>query len=173
MTRPAQFALFVISALVLAACGTPDGNNAGSQVAHTIGPEGAGNLTATTPFTVPAMERAFPGMEVVTVAEGDMPSFHIREAGSNAPVYVVTPDWTRGYAGAVSTSLPDVTGPGGLRAGVSRLSAAPETLKTNCAAPEMAGEITLVCDSPHFRLEFAGPGADPLLARQTYLPPLP
>lgn len=172
MTRLAQLAFSLISALVLAACGTPDGR-AGSDAAHTIGPEGAGNLTATTPFTVPAMERAFPGLEVVTVSDRDLPAFHIRAASGQETLYVVTPDWTRGYAGAVSSTSPDVTGPDGLRAGVSRLSGAPEPLNASCAAPEMAGEITLVCDSPHFRLEFAGPGPDPLLARQTYLPPLP
>lgn len=172
MTRLALPTVSLISALVLAACGTPYGSER-SEMTHTIGPEGAGGLTAATPFTVPAMERAFPGLEVITVVGADMPTFHIYEATNSAPVYVVTPDWTRGYAGAVSTGLPDVTGPDGLRAGVSRLSEAPQPLKENCAAPEMAGDITLICESPNFRLEFSGPGPDPLLARQTYLPPLP
>ena len=54
-----------------------------------------------------------------------------------------------------------------------RLSDVPSALKASCAEPSPAGAITLICDSPGFRLEFSGTGADPLLARQTYLPPLP
>lgn len=163
-------------ALLLAACGTPDGqaeNGDASAGAYTIGPDGAGGLKAPTPFTVPAMERAFPGLEVVTVSEGGLPAFHIREAGSAAPLYIVTPDWTRGYAGAVAATSAEVTGPGGLRAGVSKLSDAPANLQAACAAPEASGEITLSCETDRFRLEFSGAGDDPLLARQTYLPPVP
>lgn len=163
-------------ALILAACGTPEGEAGNGETvagAYTIGPEGAAGLAAETPFTVPAIERAFPGLEVVTVAEGDLPAFHIRKAGNEAPLYIVTPDWTRGYAGAVAATSAEVYGPEGLRAGISRLSDAPARLKTACAPPEMPGEITLVCQMPGFRLEFSGAGSDPLLTRQTYLPPVP
>ncbi|PKP80500.1 MAG: hypothetical protein CVT79_14530 [Alphaproteobacteria bacterium HGW-Alphaproteobacteria-18] len=155
--------------VILAACAAPEN----AQAPYTIGPEGAGGLSAQTPFTVPAIERAFPGLDVITVAETDLPAFHIREAGSETPLYIVTPDWTRGYAGAVATTSPDVIGPGRLRAGLSHLSDVPATLPPTCAAPETPGEITLVCETPGFRLEFSGAGNDPLLARQTYLPPVP
>lgn len=168
MTRPALLSLCVI----LAACGTPAGQADGGA-AYTIGPEGAVNLKAATPFTLPAIERAFPGLDVVTMPDPEMPAFHVRGAGSAAPLYIVTPDWTRGYTGAVATASPDVAGPGGVRAGVSRLADVPEALKTGCAPPETASEITLACESPHYRLEFSGAGANPLLVRQTYLPPLP
>lgn len=172
MTRLVPLAL----ALSLMACGTPE-SRAGQQKAGThsyrIGPEGAAGLTGQTPFTVPAMERAFPELEVITVSDPETPAFHIREAGSQAPLYIVTPDWTRGYAGAVATTSPDVSGPGGLRAGFSRLSDAPADLKVACAAPEAEGEITLLCQAGRFRLEFSGAGETPLLARQTYLPPVP
>lgn len=163
-------------ALILAACGTPEGgagNGDASAGAYTIGPNGAGNLTARTAFTVPAMERAFPGLDVVTVPEGDLPAFHIRAAGSQAPLYIVTPDWTRGYAGAVATRSAEVSGPGGLRAGTSRLSQVPAPFKARCAPPEAASDVSLVCESGRLRLEFAGKGDDPLLVQQTYLPPLP
>lgn len=168
MPHPALLAL----CLILAACGTPAGQADGGA-AYTIGPEGAGNLKAATPFTVPAIERAFPGLEVVTVASPEMPAFHLREAGSAAPLYVVTPDWTRGYAGAVATTSPDVAGPGGIRAGTSRLADVPEALRAGCAPPQTASEITLVCESLHYRLEFGEASSNPLLVRQTYLPPLP
>ncbi|ABI77270.1 putative lipoprotein [Hyphomonas neptunium ATCC 15444] len=172
MTRPVSLAL----ALILAACGTPEGRAGQDETgapAHTIGPEGAGGLSAQTPFTVPAMERAFPELEVITLSDPDTPAFHIRETGGAAPLYIVTPDWTRGYAGAVATTSPDVSGPGQLRAGRSRLSDAPAELTATCAAPETAGEITLICEADRFRLEFSGAGDNPLLARQTFLPPVP
>ncbi|MGE6699311.1 hypothetical protein ACQKH5_16560 [Hyphomonas sp. NPDC076900] len=172
MPQPPLPAPSLLLALILAACGTPAGHS-GDEAAYFIGPEGASSLTAETPFTVPALERAFPGLDVVTIPDADMPAFHIREAGSSAPLYVVTPDWTRGYAGAVATTSPDVAGPGGVRAGASRLADVPEGLKTRCAPPQTASEIGLVCENPHFRLEFSGTGADPLLVRQTYLPPVP
>lgn len=168
MTRAA---LIVLSTL-LAACGTPDGE-ASAEAAYTIGPEGAGNLKGETPFTLPAIERAFHGLDVLAVSVTGTPVFEVREPGSSAALYVVTPDWTRGYAGAVGTASPDVAGPNNLRAGMSRLSDVPIALKANCAEPSPAGAVTLVCDSPGFRLEFSGTGADPLLARQTYLPSLP
>lgn len=169
--------LAVACALILAACGTPEGRAEQDEAAarYRIGPDGAGGLSAQTPFTVPAIERAFPELEVVTVSvsSAGLPAFHIREAGSTAPLYIVTPDWTRGYAGAVTTTSPSVSGPGGLRAGVSRLSDAPTGLTATCAAPETPGEITLTCEAGRLRLEFTGAGNDRLLARQTYLPPLP
>lgn len=168
MTRAA---LIVLIAL-LAACGTPDGE-ASAEGAYTIGPEGAGNLRAETSFTLPAVERAFPGLDVITITDTGLPAFEIREPGSSAALYVVTPDWTRGYAGAVSTASPEVAGPNNLRAGMSRLSDVPTALKASCAEPSPGGAATLVCDSPGFRLEFSGTGADLLLARQIYLPPVP
>lgn len=167
--------LSLVCALILAACGTPEGGAGTGEAgaAYTIGPDGAGDLTAQTAFTVPAIERAFPGLEVVTVSDPSLPAFHIREAGDGAPLYIVTPDWTRGYAGAVSTEAGEVSGPGGLRAGTSRLSDTPADLKSACTLPETEGEITLTCEAGRFRLEFSSRGSDPLLARQTYLPPLP
>ena len=174
MTRLAP-AFFLACALILAACGTPEGGTGqnSAQAAYEISPDGAGGLMAQTPFTVPAIERAFPELEVVTVSDAALPAFHVREAGSQTPLYIVTPDWTRGYAGAVSTASPDVSGPGGLRAGLSRLSEAPAALTSTCAAPETAGDITLICEAGRFRLEFTGAGNNPLLTRQTYLPPVP
>jgi hypothetical protein len=161
-------------ALILSACGTPEGRSGnGGDGAYTIGPDGAAGLAAQTPFTVPAMERAFPGLVVVTISDPDTPAFHIRAAGSDTPLYIVTPDWTRGYAGAVATRSAKVSGPGGLRAGESRLSDVPGQLKSSCAPPEMESDISLVCETGRLRLEFAGPGGDLLLVQQTYLPPLP
>ena len=169
--------LALACALALAACGTPEGRNGSGAEAedgpYTISADGAAGLAAQTPFTVPAMEGAFPGLEVVTLSDPDTPAFHIRETGSEVPLYIVTPDWTRGYAGAVATRSAKVSGPGGLRAGASRLSEVAAPLKSSCAAPETESDISLVCESGRLRLEFAGTGGDLLLQQQTYLPPVP
>lgn len=169
--------LTLACALALAACGTPEGRSASGtgagETAYTIGPDGAAGLKAQTPFTVPAMERAFPDLEVVTISDPETPAFHIRETGSEMPLYIVTPDWTRGYVGAVATRSVEVSGPGGLRAGESRLSEVASPLKANCAPPETQSDISLVCESGRLRLEFSGTGGDLLLLQQTYLPPVP
>jgi hypothetical protein len=171
MTR----AFCLASTLLLAACTAP-GGEAGpgeADAPYRIGPDGAAGLTEAAPFTVPAMERAFDGLDVVSLSDPDLPAFEARVPATGAPLYVVTPDWSRGFAGAASTSAADVVGPGGIRAGRSRLSDVADDLKTACAPPEEAGEMVLVCESDRFRLEFTGETGDPLLARQTYLPPLP
>jgi hypothetical protein len=169
--------LALACALALAACGTPEGRSASgtgaAETAYTIGPDGAAGLAAQTPFTVPAMERAFPGLEVVTISDPETPAFHIRETGREMPLYIVTPDWTRGYAGAVATRSAEVSGPGGLRAGESRLSEVAAPLKASCAPPETQSDISLVCESGRLRLEFSGMDGDLLLLQQTYLPPIP
>lgn len=166
--------LLLASTLGLVACCTPaSGGGAPGAPLHTIGPDHAGGLKTATPFTIPAIERAFEGLEVVSVSDPEQPRFLVRLPGSETPLYVVTPDWTRGYAGAVSTSSADVGGPGGLRAGRSRLSEVPEELRAACHVPEDAGEISLSCETGSFQLDFTGTGPDPLLALQTYLPPLP
>ncbi|MBY9068478.1 hypothetical protein K1X12_16370 [Hyphomonas sp. WL0036] len=163
------------SILLLTACTAPEGKAGPGEAdaPYRIGPDGAAGLTEAAPFTVPAMERAFEGLEVVSLPDPDLPAFEARIPATGAPLYVVTPDWSRGYTGAVSTSAADVAGPGGIRAGRSRLSDVAEELKAACAPPEEAGEIVLVCESDRFRLEFTGETGNPLLARQTYLPPLP
>ncbi|MFN4023712.1 MAG: hypothetical protein ACK4MQ_02675 [Hyphomonas sp.] len=173
--------------LILAACtaadlpdGTPNNEPASSagesrpagSLLH-IGPEGAGGLTASIPFTVQAAERAFPGYDVVSAGEAEAPAFHVRPPGSEAPVFIITPDWSRGFAGAVSTGDSAVAGPGGVRAGLTRLGDVPEALTADCAAPDKTGAYDLVCAAGSFRLEFKGTGEDALLARQTWLPPLP
>ena len=168
-------------ALILSACGTPEGRaTAGSETAepaYTISPEGAGGLKAATPFTVPAMERAFPRLEVVTVSDPDTPAFHVREPGSLAPLYVVTPDWTRGYAGAVATSDPGVEGAGGLRVGVTRYSGLPQGWQGLCVEEAGPSGNGYTCEQQAegagFRLEFVPDEDDPLLSRMIFLPPVP
>lgn len=175
-------------ALTLAACMAdelPDGEtrkdtpaphagdtNAADNLLY-IGPEGAGGLTASIPFTVQAAERAFPGYEIVSAGSADTPAFEVRAPGNEAPVFIITPDWTRGFAGAVSTGDSAVAGPGGIRAGLTRLGEVPGALTADCAAPDKTGGYDLVCQTASFRLEFKGTGEDALLARQTWLPPLP
>ena len=169
MTRSSWIAL----ALCLTACAAPQAGN-GEAGTYTIGPDGAARLSEATPFTVPALKRAFPGLDVVSfTTEAGAPVFHIRQPGSDTPLYIVTPDWTRGYAGAVATETGEVSGPGGLRTGTSQLGDVPAGLKTSCAPPEAEGEIDLVCESGRFRVEFAGEGENAVLIRQTFLPPLP
>lgn len=168
MTR----AFWIALALCLTVCAAPQAGN-GDAGTYTIGPDGAARLSEATPFTVPALERAFPGLDVVAFNEAGLPVFHIRAPGETEPLYIVTPDWTRGYAGAVATETGEVSGPGGLRAGKSQLGDVPAELKASCAPPEAGGEIDLVCESGRFRIEFAGEGESAVLIRQTFLPPLP
>ncbi|MBA4227928.1 MAG: hypothetical protein C0456_15000 [Hyphomonas sp.] len=169
MTRPTLLAL----CLILAACAVPDGTPDTGAAGYTISADGAGGLRAQTPFTVPAMERAFPGLEVITVAEGDMPAFHIREPGSTAPLYIVTPDWTRGYAGAVATRSASVTGPDGIRAGVTRYSELAESWRSDCRAEPDLRDGPITCERPGIRLSFPASRDDPVLAEIVFLPPLP
>ena len=168
MTRPALLSLCVI----FAACGTPAGQADGGA-AYTIGPDGAGNLKAATPFTVPAIERACPGLEVVTVPDAEMPAFHVREPGSTTPLYIVTPDWTRGYAGAVATRSPSVTGPDGIRAGVTRYSDLVESWHSDCRSEPGLRDGPITCERPGIRLSFPASRDDPVLAEIVFLPPLP
>lgn len=138
-----------------------------------IGPDGAGQLTGGFPFTVQAAERAFPGYEVVSAGDAETPALQVRRPGSEAAVFIITPDWTRGFAGAVSTGDSAVAGPGGIRAGVTRLGGVPDGLKTGCAVPDEPAGESLVCETASFRLEFQGTGEEALLTRQTWLPPAP
>lgn len=158
---------------LLTACGTPERGAAAPEPGAVlrIGPSGTMGLTAATPFTLPALERAFPGFEVVAVQQAGQPAFNITEPGDIAPVFVVTPDWTRGYAGAVATADRRVEGPGGMRAGVTRHSQLPEDWQSDC------GGAPLTCEQLEggtgLRLEFASGEADPVLAQMIYLPPVP
>lgn len=167
----------LLAALILAACtaaDVPDGETdtdaPPADPVLRIGPGGAGAISETIPFTVAAAERAFPGYSVVSIADAETPAFHVRAPGSEAPVFIITPDWTRGFAGAVSTGNSAVAGPGGIRAGLTRLGDVPAALKAECTP---AGDGDLICESDAFRLEFKGNGDDALVTRQTWLPPLP
>lgn len=170
--------LALVLASFLAACGTPEGRNGnGEGAAHTIGPDGAAGLAGQTPFTVPAMERAFPGLEVVSISDPETPAFHIRVPGSQTPLFVVTPDWTRGYAGAVATRSASVTGPDGLRAGVTAYTQLPESWRADCMVEPGWRDGPMTCERQSadgaFRLVFPPSRADPVLEEMVYLPPVP
>lgn len=177
MTRVAACPVACLFLVLAAACGTPEGRSTNGETAtagYTIGPGGAAGLTGQTPFTVPALERAFPGLEVISVPAADPPAFHIREPGAQAPLYIVTPDWTRGYAGAVATRSASVTGPDGIRAGEARYSGLPESWKADCAAET---DAPIICEQQagtgSFRLRFRAGSDDPLLEEMAFLPPVP
>lgn len=134
------------------------------------------------PFTLPAIERAFPGHDIVSVMEdpasGAPPEFHIRPQGSEAALFIVTPDWSRGMAGEIATTDPGVTGPGGIRPGRSRQSDVTAALGGQCARLEPSPGLPPACEVTegrvHLRLEFeAGELPDPVLQRLVALPTLP
>jgi thiol-disulfide isomerase/thioredoxin len=97
------------------------------RVPATIGPEGAMKLKGETPFTMEAMQTAFPGHEFIseTIAGGiaNYPVFHVvAPEKPSERLYTVEPDWTKGYVRTVSTLSASVKGPGGVQIGVLTLS---------------------------------------------------
>ncbi|MFN7054291.1 hypothetical protein [Hyphomonas sp.] len=189
MMRAGAALLFLGAALMLTACeeaepGAPQANGTASTDADTPQPAriDPSRLPGRTPFTLPAVQQAFPGLEVVAVLEdparGELPRFDVRAPGDTAPLYRLTPDWTRGLVGEVATDHPAISGPGGLQTGTTRraealaaLNGAPCEPLTGPGAPPFACEANT--DGAVLRLEFAGEAADAVLVRLVWLPALP
>jgi thiol-disulfide isomerase/thioredoxin len=136
-----------------------------------IGPDGAMRLTGETPFTLEAVKLAFPGRDIVAnqAAENGapFPVFEIRTppaAGiAGSVLYVVEPDWTRGYVASVRAVSPEVTGPDGGRIGTLRLSALAPSTRLSCSYRDdkAAADAAIICNAAggRFTRRF-GAGAD-------------
>ena len=130
----------------------------------------AAGLAGRAPFTLPSMQSAFPGHEIISrskdAAAGTPPAFEVRAAGSDKALFLVTPDWSRGQVGEVSTTSAAVEGPNGMRVGASRQSEAVAAFSEACAAQTCEATIA----GERLSLEFSGEGEDPLLTRLVWLP---
>ena len=163
-------------------------------VAATIGPDGAMNLKGQTPFTLDAMEGAFPGQTITTetVAGGvaNYPVFHIGAADGR--LYTVKPDWTKGHVEQVTSSSDKVTGPAGERIGTTTLKAWRASNSAVCVreVPHMPDVARFVCrkGSEPAEFVFAAPlgtlrpapsgglpsfSQEPVLDEMRFLPPAP
>lgn len=142
-----------------------------------IGPDGIIGLEGQVPFTLPAIERAFAGFDIVTAADAQQPAFHVREPGGEQALFIVTPDWTRGHVGAVSANVPAGAGTLEVTAGVTAYSELGAALQPPCIQPPDVRGGAVTCDialpAGRLELEFpAGPG-DPVLEQIAYFPDAP
>ena len=171
--------------LVLAACEADDAPPPPADAAQPA-PSGhrfalASGLAGRAPFTLTAIEAAFPGYQVISRPEDPAadtpPGFEVREAGSDEALFIIMPDWARGRVGEVSTTHPGVEGPLGIRAGQTRQSEVIAAFGDACAPRADAAGGAPGCEvsdeGARLRLEFAGQKDDPVLTRITAFPDLP
>ena len=153
-----------------------------------ISPDGAGHLSGPTPFTLEAVEAAFPGLEVVSssaMTEGETyPVFEVR-GDDGATLFVLEPDWSRGQVLALVTRSRAVEGPGGARIGQTRLPGIDGLDRETCRPGLEEYAERLVCGSRPFAWIFSLPGdyegpvdaapdeivSQAVLAEMRYLPP--
>ncbi|MEO0786827.1 MAG: redoxin domain-containing protein [Pseudomonadota bacterium] len=115
----------------------------------TFGLDGAGGIRSTTPFTLPAIEAAFPGMRVMAATrmeEGETyPVFEVREPDGRGLIATVWPDWDKGHVSEVETGSAAVAGPVGTQVGQTSLGALPAELGADCLAGEDRAARSVVC----------------------------
>lgn len=124
---------------------------AASPEALTIGPDGVANLRGETPFTVAAVEKAFPGFVVIPIADPKtgVSTFEVRPEGSASASFLVEPDWTRGYVAMVRNRDPSIVGPAGEQVGIARLSELSDEKKSLCDDDEPDGDgADIICPDP-------------------------
>ena len=144
----------------------------------TISSTGAMGLTGPLPFTLPAIEAAFPGLIVTSHIDSDVPVFHVSAPDAAQPRYIVEPDWSRGFVARVRTSDPAVEGPNGLRTGQSRYSDLRQEAVVGCTPSGGGSDLKITCQSsktlPSLQLDFkADGGGAPLLVEMSYLTAVP
>ncbi len=147
-----------------------------------MGPAGVMGITGTTPFTLAAIETAFPGHTVVSTIDGEgataEPVFQVRTPGTGEPRFIVEADWSRGFVGRVRTNDPTVEGPNGIRVGTTRYSDLRQEELASCETHGAGAEFSITCKSsdapPYFSLYFRTDqtGAPPL-AQMSFYPPVP
>lgn len=147
-----------------------------------MGPAGVLGITGTTPFTLAAIEAAFPGHTVVSTTEGEgaaaHPIFQVRTPGTEMPRFIVEADWSRGFVGQVRTKDPTVEGPNGIRVGATRYSDLKQEELAGCESLGAGEDFSITCktsvDPPYLSLYFRSDktGAPPL-AQMSFHPPVP
>lgn len=167
----------ILCAFLLTACCTqpaPVASEPAAEASLRIGPEGIIGLEGKVPFTLQAIERAFAGFEVVAAADAQQPVFHVREPSSEETLFIVTPDWTRGYVGSVSANLPGQSGTLEILVGVTPYSELRNTLPQPCAGEPDLRDGPVSCDialsAGTLRLDFPASRADPVLKQIAYFP---
>ena len=109
-----------------------------------IGPGGMSALPPGTPFTLDAIEAAFPDYQVISARQDktgeSLPVFEIRDGGDT--LLTLAPNWSLATVADVTTTSPRVAGPHGERIGKFRL----EDLKdADCAHDPADSADRLVC----------------------------
>ncbi len=119
-----------------------------------MSPAGVAGLGQHTPFTVSAVEKAFPGHSVIPVTDPatGTATFEVRPNGSDTARFLVEPDWTRGYVAAVRSRDPGVRGPLGEVIGQTTLGTLPAEARALCTGSEPG---VLVCPDPGAPAAFA------------------
>ena len=152
-----------LSVLVLAtACGGPEiAEPEEAPVAGVRGaaelvmsPEGAASLRGPTPFTLAAVEAAFPGFSVIPVTDPESGSvtFEVRPEGRDTARFLVESDWSRGNVAIVSSRDPAVRGPAGEVIGKTTLGAIGPDARALCTPGEPG---LLICPDPAAPAAFA------------------
>lgn len=124
-----------------------------------IGPDHAGFIRGQTPFTLTALERAFPDRDVVfsrtsKVDSGRYAIFDREAAGEGEPIYTIEPSFTQGYVGQISTRSTSVEGPNGLTVGQSTLGEYLQLGPQNCEEMSEQNRSGFVCKDNHLTLIF-------------------
>ncbi len=168
----------ILVALLLTACCTQPEPPAQVQAASlTITPDAINGFAGQVPFTLPAIERAFEGMDVVAAADVPEPAFHVREPGSAEPLFIVQPDWTRGYVGSVSASFLLGGEPREIKAGVTTYGELRDALPEPCSVQTNLQDGPVSCvialSSGTLRLDFQGTGSDAVLGQIAFFPRAP
>jgi hypothetical protein len=126
----------VLPALLLASCCTQPLSEPAPPPAPaeavTVTASGIEGLSGQIPFTLPSIERAFPGFTIVTDEEDGVPVFSVREPGSKSDLFRLRPDWSRGFIGSVSVLVPGAAGPAELTPGQSPFTDLPAEIANDC-----------------------------------------
>jgi hypothetical protein len=175
-----QIVLSLLAFALVAACGGAE-PAAETPAEVTMGPAGVAGIRDAAPFTISALEHAFPGYTIIPVANPATASvvFEIRPGPAAPARFIAEPDWSRGFVGLIRSRDPAVHGPLGEIIGETTLAALPPAARDLCAASEPE---LLVCADPQAPRAFArvyalGPAGAPesaaLLYELRYMPPQP
>lgn len=171
---------FVLGGALLAACCTqapPVGAEPASRTASVvITADGIVGFEGDVPFTLPAIERAFAGMEVFAAPNADVPAFLVRPPGEATAWFVVRPDWTRGYVGSIAAIVPGASESTEFQVGISSTSETQTIPELACTVPSGALDGALICEASRaagvLRFSFRAGKRDPVLDQIAYFPPL-
>ena len=170
----------VLGGTLLAACCTqapPVGAEPAARTASiVITADGIAGFEGDVPFTLPAIERAFAGMEVVAAPNADVPAFLVRPPEEATALFVVRPDWTRGYVGSIAAIVPGASENIEFQVGVSNARDTQAVPELACTEPSGARDGALVCEASRaagvLRFSFRAGKGDPVLDQIAYIPPL-